>query len=90
MSRGVPAEKFAEEGDEEFEVGEVGGAPGGEIGFAEIEDAEAAVGLEDAEHFAKAAFEIGKVAKAVADGDDIEGVFGEGKMEGVGLGEGDA
>lgn len=85
VSGGISAKDFAEERDEKFQVSKVGGAPGGEIGFAEIEDQKFAPGFEDAKHFDEAGAEVGKVAEAVGDGDDIEGIWFQRKVEGVGL-----
>jgi len=84
---GVAAEEEAEEGDDEAEVGEVEGAPEGVGGFAEVEDEEAAAGLEDAKEFGEAGFEVGEVAEAVGDGDEGEGVVVEGEAQGIGAAE---
>ena len=84
---GVAAEDSAEERDEKAEVGEVGRAPRCEARFAEIEDEKFAARFEDAKHFDEAGVEVSEISEAVADGEDIESVRSERKVEGVGFEE---
>ena len=59
MGGGVATEDFAEEGHENLEVSEIGGAPGSKVGLSEVEDEKFAAGFEDAEHFGEAGTEVG-------------------------------
>lgn len=80
---GVLAEESAEDGDDDFEVGEVEGSPGFAGGFAEVEDEEFTEWFRDAVEFAEAACEVGQVAESVGNGDAVEGIIYEGEFQGV-------
>ncbi|MFM1941882.1 MAG: hypothetical protein RI897_864 [Verrucomicrobiota bacterium] len=86
---GVLAEESAEDGDDDFEVGEVESSPGCAGGFTEVEDEEFALGFGDAVEFAEAACEVGKVTESVGDGDAVEGIIDEGEFQGISGNPGD-
>ena len=81
---GVAGDEAAEPGEDGFEVEVVEGA-GEAFGLVAVEDAELAAGAEDAVDLGEAFFVVGEVAEAEGGGDEVDGVVGEGEMEGVGF-----
>ena len=75
-------------GEDFAEVEVVEGAEEGVGGEGELEDDEAAAGLEDAGEFVDGFAPVGDVSDAEGDGEDVGGGVGERKGEGVALDEG--
>lgn len=71
----VAAKQPAHQRHGHFQVREIKAAPERVRWFAEIQHDEPRAGLGHAEHFVQPAFPAREIAQAVADGDDVEGVF---------------
>ena len=81
---GLAGDEAAYAGEDYFEVEVVEGSDEA-FGLVAVEDADLAAGAEDAEEFGEALFVVGEVAEAEGGGDEVEGVRGDGEVEGVGF-----
>ncbi len=81
---GLAGDEAAYAGEDFLEIEVIEGSDEA-FGLVAVEDADLAAGAEDAEEFGEALFVVGEVAEAEGGGDEVDGVRGDGEMEGVGL-----